>query len=488
MNTPSIKKNFIMNALLTMSSFIFPLITFPYVSRILLPVGTGKVQFAVSFVNYFNMIAQLGIPTYGIRACAKVREDRQALTRTAHELLMINLGMSLASYFALGLCIAFIPRVNQEKTLFIIISTTLLLNAIGMEWLYKALEQYTYITVRSVAFKVVSVAAMFLLVHKQEDYVVYGAITIFAASASNILNIINVRKYISLHPVGGYDCWRHMKVVLIFFAMACATTIYTNLDEVMLGFMKTDADVGYYHAAVKIKNILVSIVTALGAVLLPRASYYIEHGQVKEFRRITRKAMHFVLLSASPLMLYFMMYAREGILFLSGAAFEPSVVPMQIIMPTVLLIGVTNVLGIQMLVPLGREKVVLQSEIAGAVVDLILNLILIPRYAAAGAAIGTLAAEAAVFIVQYQALKKDVGDFARSFPYIKVLAAVFCAAVLSAWIKLLSFNSFISLAISATCFFCVYGGVMFLFRDPLLLEILEQGRAKVRGILTRRCS
>ena len=150
----------------------------------LLALQQRSVQFAVSFVNYFNLIAQLGIPTYGIRACAKVREDRQALTRTAHELLMINLGMCLASYLALGLCITFIPRVNQEKTLFIIISTTLLLNAIGMEWLYKALEQYTYITVRSVAFKVVSVAAMFLLVHKQEDYVVYGAITIFAASAS----------------------------------------------------------------------------------------------------------------------------------------------------------------------------------------------------------------------------------------------------------------------------------------------------------------
>ena len=482
MNTPSIKKNFIMNALLTMSSFIFPLITFPYVSRVLLPVGTGKVQFAASFVAYFNMIAQLGIPTYGIRACAKVREDRQTLTRTAHELLMINLGMCLVSYIALGLCIAFIPRVNQEKTLFLIISMTLLLNAIGMEWLYKALEQYTYITVRSVAFKLVSVAAMFLLVHKQEDYVVYGAITIFAASASNILNFINVRKYISLRPVGGYSYKRHLKAVLVFFAMACAVTIYTNLDEVMLGFMKTDADVGYYHAAVKIKNILVSIVTALGAVLLPRASYYIEHGQKEEFTRITRKAMHFVILSASPLMLFFMMYAREGILFLSGSAFEPSVLPMQIIMPTVLLIGVTNVLGIQMLVPLGREEVVLQSEIAGAAVDLVLNLILIPRYGAAGAAIGTLAAEAVVLVVQYTALKENIGEFFYSFPYVKVLTAIICAAVLSVWTKILSISSFLSLMISGMCFFLTYFGIMFLFRDPMLIVIFEQGRAKVRGL------
>lgn len=483
MNTPSIKKNFIMNALLTMSSFIFPLITFPYVSRILLPEGTGKVQFAVSFVAYFNMIAQLGIPTYGIRACAKVREDRQVLTRTAHELLTINLGMCLVSYAALGLCIAFIPRVNQEKALFLIISMTLLLNAIGMEWLYKALEQYTYITVRSVAFKAVSVAAMFLLVHREEDYVVYGAITIFAASASNILNFINARKYISLRPAGGYEYRRHLKAVLIFFAMACATTIYTNLDEVMLGFMKSDADVGYYHAAVKIKSILVSIVTALGAVLLPRASYYVEQGRMEEFKQITRKALHFVLIIASPVMVYFMFFAREGILFLAGAEFEPSVLPMQIIMPTVFLIGITNVLGIQMLVPLGKEKNVLYSEITGALVDLVLNLMLIPRYGAAGAAFGTLAAEIAVLIVQYFALKDEVRDYTREIRWFVILSGMMLGLASSVGVKYLNLNPFWTLAISALIFAVVYCACLMAMREKLAYEIWEQVRSKIKRVL-----
>ena len=138
--------------------------------------------------------------------------------------------------------------------------------------------------------------------------------------------------------------------------------------------------------------------------------------------------------------------------------------------------------------PLGRKKVVLQSEIAGAIVDLVLNLILIPRYAAAGAAFGTLAAEAVVLAVQYQALKRDVEKFFSSFSYSKVVIAVICAAVSSVWIKMLSFNSFISLVISAACFFCVYGGIMFFFRDPLLLEIFEEGRKKAREILARRSS
>lgn len=485
MKQPSIKKNFIMNALLTMSSFIFPLITFPYVSRVLLPAGTGKIQFATSFVNYFNMIAQLGIPTYGIRACAKVRSDRQALTRTAQELLLLNLLMCLFSYAGLGLCIGFVPRVRQEKALFLIIGLTLVLNAIGMEWLYKALEQYSYITIRSVLFKAIAVAAMFALVHRQEDYLIYGAITIFAASASNLLNFMNAHKYISLRPVGGYDLRRHVRAVLVFFAMACAVTIYTNLDEVMLGFMKTDADVGYYHAAVKIKNILVSIVTALGAVLLPRASFYIEQGKIEEFNRITRKALRFVFIMAFPLMLYFTVFAREGILFLSGTAFEPSVLPMQIIMPTLLFIGITNVLGIQMLVPLGREAVVLQSEVAGAITDVLLNAILIPRLGASGAAIGTLVAELVVLIVQYRALRTEANAGFREIPVLKLFLAVVAASAASFWVKLLALGSFVTLMISAVLFFGVYFGLLLIQREPFLLSVLEQVTGAVRKALKK---
>lgn len=255
MKQKSIKINFIMNMILTMSSFIFPLITFPYVSRILLPVGTGKVSFATSLISYFSMFAQLGIPTYGIRVCAKVRDNREELTRTVQELLTINLVMSVLSYIALFIVLTFVPRLQADKPLYIIMSFTIILTSIGMEWLYKALEQYMYITVRSVIFKFIALIAMFLLIHEQQDYVIYGGITILAASASNIFNLINVHKYIDLKPVGDYNFRRHLKPVATFFAMACATTIYTNLDNVMLGFMATDADVGYYNAAVKIKKI-----------------------------------------------------------------------------------------------------------------------------------------------------------------------------------------------------------------------------------------
>lgn len=477
----SLKLNFLMNVMLTMSSFVFPLITFPYISRILLPIGTGKVSFATSIVTYFSMFAQLGIPTYGIRACARVRDSREKLTRTAQELLGINLIMSVISYVVLFILLFTVPKFRAEKNLYVILSFTIILTAIGMEWLYKALEQYTYITIRSVIFKFMALIAMFLLVHKQKDYVVYGGITIFAASASNVLNLLNAHKYIDLKPIGNYNFKRHMKPILIFFAMSCATTIYTNLDTVMLGFMSTDTDVGYYNAAVKIKVILVSIVTSLGTVLLPRASYYIQQGKLDEFRRITKKALNFVILLAMPLMLYFIYYAKEGIYFLSGNAYSGSIVPMQVIMPTLLLIGITNILGIQILVPMGREKVVLYSEIAGAIVDIIVNALLIPKYASTGAAIGTLVAEFAVLVVQYWSLKNEVRDSFKQIHYIKIAIALVSGSMASLWVKLLGLGNFITLVISAVLFFGAYALVLLAFKEEMIIEILETFKLKKQG-------
>lgn len=484
--TKSVKLNFIMNAILTMSSFIFPLISFPYVSRVLLPDGTGKVSFATSLITYFAMFAQLGIPTYGIRACAKVRDDREELSRTVHELFVINFVMSMVVYAVFFAALFTVPRLQADKPLFLIVSTTILFNTIGVEWLYKGLEQYTYITVRSVIFKLIALAAMFLLVHEKQDYVIYGAISILSGSASNIFNFFYVHNFISMKPVGNYRFSRHFKAIFVFFAMACATTIYTNLDTVMLGFMKTDTDVGYYNAAVKIKSILVSIVTSLGTVLLPRASYYIEHNMKEQFMAVTKKAMNFVIIAAVPLMAYFMIFAKEGIFFLSGDAYGGSILPMQIIMPTLLFIGMTNIMGIQVLVPLGKETLVLYSVIAGAVTDLILNAVLIPRFAASGAAMGTLAAEFVVLLYQLWVLRDSLHDIYKEICGITVAAAVIISGILACGIKFLQLSYFMTLALSAVLFFGVYLLIMTAVKEPLVLEIESQVFGKLKQILKKR--
>ena len=474
MKEKSIRRNFIMNALLAVSSLIFPLISFRYASRILMPDGIGKVSFVTSVTAYFSMFAQLGIPTYGIRACAKVRDDRKALSITVHELLGINLVMDFISYALLSIAVLCIPKLWEARLLFVIISSTILLNSIGMEWLYKGLEEYTYITVRSMAFKVIALIALFFLVRQKSDYVIYGCITIFAASASNLLNFFHARRYVDIRGV--HDCqWkRHLKPVLIFFGMACATTIYTNLDSVMLGFMTTDTDVGYYNAAIKVKTVLVGLITALGAVLLPRSAYYVERGQLKDFRRISHKAFSFILVCAPPIAVYFFFYAQESIQLLSGDIFLPSVVPMQVLVPTIFLIGITNILGIQTLVPLGKEKTVLQSEIAGAIVDLILNFILIPHFQATGAAIGTLTAEAVVLAIQYNELKTELKAFVSAYRWKRLVAGLIIGLAAAIWVKALQLRPVFSLLISGTLFFGAYISFLFWQKEEIITGVVEQ--------------
>lgn len=477
----SIKINFVMNVMLTMSSLLFQLITFPYASRILSPVGMGKVSFATSLVSYFAMFAQLGIPTYGIRACAKVRDQKEELTRTVHELFFLNLITCGISYLFLMVILFTVPRFAAERQLYLLVSMTVLFQTIGMEWLYKALEEYTYITVRSVLFKVIALAAMFFLVREQSDYVLYGCVSIFAASASNIVNFIHARKYVGTKPVGNYCLKRHLKAVVIFFAMSCATVIYTNLDTVMLGFMKTDQDVGYYDAAIKIKTILVSIVTALGTVLLPRCAYYVENGRMDEFVSVCRKAMNFVILMAAPMVLYFVLFAKACIFFLAGEEYAGAILPMRLIMPTVLLIGVTNILGIQILVPMGKEKTVLYSEIAGAITDLIVNALLIPKFASSGAAIGTVAAELVVLAVQTAALRKEIRSLFGKIRFFKIAGALLAGAGASLWVLKIGAGSFLTLLLSGSLFWGVYGLVLLAEREPLVWELAKQGAGRIRG-------
>lgn len=470
---PSVTLNFIMNTLLSMSSFIFPLITFPYVSRVLGADGNGKIQLATSFVYYFVMISQLGIPTYGIKACAGLRDDRKALSKTVHELLIISVVMTLISYTVFFILLAQIPRLREERLLYIICSTAVLLGTLGMEWLFKATEQYTYITIRSLIFKLVAVAAMFLLVHQESHYHIYAAISVFASTGSSLMNLTQIPKYVDLKPMGGYNIRQHLKPVIILFAYTCATTIYSNMASVMLGFMTTDADVGYYAVSIKLKNILVSIVTALGAVLLPRVSYYYKQGQTDAFWKTISKSMHVVILLAAPLTIYCMIVAAPAIRFLAGDGYAQSVMPMLWIMPSLLFIGMTYVIGIEVLIPTGKETIVLIASAVAAVVDVIINALLIPSMKASGAAIGTLVAEAVVFIIQFTVMRKQMLPIFKSIRLLRPVAALGIAALPTLWISTLSIPDFWLLALTAVVFFGGYGIMLLLFRDPMVKTVLD---------------
>ncbi|MEX2784910.1 oligosaccharide flippase family protein [Streptococcus sp. H49] len=469
----SVRFNFLMNFILTISNFIFPLLTFPYVSRVLGASGVGTVTFATSIISYFSMVGMLGIPTYGIRACAKVRDNEEKLDKTVQEIMLLNALVMLLALIALAIAVAMVPKLSQEKLLYLLMSSTLVFNVLGVDWLYKALERYSYITVRSIVFKLLSLILMFLLVKNSGNYVIYGGLTVFAAVGSNLLNFLNLRRIVHLKPLKNLDLKQHLKPTLSFFLLTVSSTIYLNVDTTILGFVKGDTEVGYYSAAVKVKQILVSIVTSLGAVLLPRLSFYFEKKRHEDFKYLVQKALNFVFVVAVPLVVYFIITSKESILFLSGDAFLPAVLPMQLILPTVLFIGLSNLMGMQILVPTNREKLVVVSTIVGAVVDILLNIFLIPLLGASGAAMASTAAELSVALVQLYFLRELVLPMFKYISLSKIAVSAGSALLFTLILKgLLDVGTFLMLVCTAFGFFAVYGILLLLMKDAFTTEIV----------------
>lgn len=467
MKVHSIRYNFIMNFLLTASNFIFPLITFPYVARVLGASGNGKVAFVASVANYFALVASLGIPTYGIRACAQARDDRNQLSKTVHELLTINSITTLIVIATYVVAVMTIPKFAEEHVLFTINGVNIVLNLFGMNWLYQALEQYDYITTRSVLFKIISILLMFLLVHSSDDYVIYGAISVFAAAGSNVFNIVRSRKLISYHHLSDYNLKRHVRPIVLLSAQTLAVSIYANLDIVMLGFFRDATDVGYYNASMRVKSLLLSLVASLANVLLPRMSYYVKEGLHDEFLSLMGQALRFTTMLSAPLCVYFFCFAKYALLLLAGSEYLEAVPTLQAIVLAVLPNGLTGVLGIQVLVPLERESNLLVSVIIGAVCDFSLNLILIPLCGAFGAAIATTIAEISVFAVQAwycNDLLSSVQWKMASMRY--VLAAVLSCIPSVALTYVIQDNPLISLTVSTFLFGIVYSLSLLLLKDP----------------------
>lgn len=476
MSTRSIGKNFIYNAVLVASNVLLPLITFPYVTRVLQPEAIGQVEFANSVANYFVMFAALGIPTYGIRACARVRDDRAALSQTVRELLVINTGTMLLALAAMLASTALVPRLRVDAALLLVNAFLVLLNPIGLNWLYSALEEYRYITLRSILFKLVSLVCIFLLVRRPQDVILYTGINVFATVGSNLCNLLYSRRYISYRRLAHYELKKHLRPIFVFFATSVAVSIYTNLDTVMLGFLSGNAQVGYYGTALKVRSVLAAVISALSTVTLPRLSYYAVQQQDDAFRALLRKAANFTYVVALPVTLFFCLCARSTVRLLSGESFLPAVPALRFLTVAVLFAGFSGITGTQLLVPRGQEKRLLQSILCGAALDFVLNLFLIPRYGAAGAAFATMLAEAAVLAAQvtfsWSFLRQELPRLGWCKPTLAALGAA--AALTPVLAALQNAGPFLLLAAAACVFFGVYAAALLLLKDETAWQALGQ--------------
>ena len=476
----SIKYNFVMNLILTASNFLFPLITFPYVSRVLQVEANGILAYVTSIVSYFSLVASLGIPTYGIRAAATVRDDKRKLSKVVQELLIINIvlvGFVLIIYFIM---LFTFPSMLVYRELFYINAIGIVLNVLGVNWFFQAIEQYDYITVRSIIFLILSIVLKFIFLHQPIDYIIYGLILVFSSAGSNILNFKRLFQYITLKKQDKYEFVPHFKPILILFAQSLVISIYTNLDLIMLGSIKDSYEVGLYTAATKLKLILLSIVNSLGNVLLPRMSYYAKRNMKEQFERITAQALNFTLFISFPLAVFFTLNAKESLFLLAGEQYLGAVLSMQFLTIAVIPIGITGILGIQVLTPLEKEKYLLISVIVGAVIDLLLNFTLISSYGSSGAAFATMIAEFAVLLVQIYYTRDLLFKIIHQIVGIRYLFTVGISALGMILVKILQLSYFWLLCVEGIIFFGSYAVILVLLKDDFIINFLENFYKKLK--------
>lgn len=469
----NIRYNFLMNFILTISNFLFPLITFPYVSRVLGPNGMGISSFAMSIISYFVILATLGSATYGIRACSQVGENKDELSKVTHEIIFINLITMIISYLFLYFCVHFFDGLHENKASIAIASFMILLNVCSVEWFYRGIEKYTYITIVSLLFKLIALVSSFIFIQKTSDYFSFILISVISLSGSGIINLFNIKKYINFKFYNDYNLKKHIKPMLTFFFMSLAISVYTYTDSVLLGLLTNLDEVGFYNVAVRIKGILISIVTSLGVVLLPKLSLYIKKGMMNEFSSLLILSLRFIIALSLPLVIFFIFFAKETILLLSGEQYFNSIPLLQISLVAVIIVGITNILGIQMLVPLGKEKKLFVSVLCGALINVVANFTLIPFLSSVGAAISMVLAEFTILLIQIYFLKKYMFLFMK-VNYIKViLSSLISLGVVSIFRSFIFDNNFLLLLCSGSIFFIIYLITLLLLKERILIDVLK---------------
>lgn len=336
----SVKINFIFNLINTTSGLLFPLITFSYASRIIMAEGIGQVNFFNSIISYITLFSSIGIPLYGIREIARVRDSKVELSRTTIEILILNLLLNIIGYAAVAIICITVSRVQVNIPLFLLLSVSIALTTIGCSWFYSGIEEFKYITTRNLIVKIISVVYLLCVVKTQDDLLLYGIYIVFGTIGNNILNFIRLRKYIFFKSIQfkKIDIWRHFKPAMSIFIFNIVTSIYLNLDKIMLGFFQDDQAVGYYTAATNLSHVLLYTVTSLGAVLLPRSSNLIKNNKMDEFCKLSYKAYRFVLILSFPITFEVICLAGPLIHLFCGGCFDPAIITLRIISPIIIII------------------------------------------------------------------------------------------------------------------------------------------------------
>lgn len=470
----SVKVNYILNLINTGTQMLFPLITFPYVCRVIEADGIGQINFFQSIISYISLFTCLGIPMYAIREIARDRSDVVQMNRTAMEILLLHSMLTLVGYAIVAILCLTVPQIQVNIPLFLILSLTIFFTAIGCEWFYRGIEDFKYITIRGLIIKTVSVVLLFIFVKSKTDLLYYGCYTVFGVLGGNIFNFFRLRKYIHRENIifSELHIKRHVKPVLKVFSFSVVTSIYLQLNTVLLGFLKNALAVGYFAAATKVMQMLLTMSACLGSVMMPRASHLIAENKEDEFNRLIQKSYDFTLAIALPMTIGLIFCAPSLITALCGVKFEHSILPSQIIAPIILMVAISNVFGIQVLFPKGKINIVTLCCGIGAVADLILNLCLIPFFSYIGTSIAYLGAEVATTVSMYFIGRKYIPIIYFKKSHLTYALGCIVMAFALYGLSFLQLPTLTILLLQGCCGVLVYFIILCICKDEMLVQIL----------------
>lgn len=472
MKSQSLKRNAVLNIITTVLGIVFPLITFPYVSRVLGVETIGIYNFSSSIISYFFLLARF-VDNYAIREGAKLRNDINIKT-FVNELFSINLIATLFSYCLLFSLVAIVPKFHSYFITIAILSFQLLFRALGALWLCNIYEDFLAITIRSLFSQLLSLVALFLFVKTPDDLYFYCAIVALSSGAAEFANLLYARKkYVKFRFVFKLNLKTHLKPILTLFVTSLTIIVYVSSDTTMLGFLKSDYEVGLYSTSVKVYTILKSVLSAIVTVLIPRFSLLFNDSSRQQASALFSKAITTIAILAVPTSIGLFMESREIILLIAGASYLQASSSLKLLSIAILFSIFAYLFTQCILVPLRKEKIVFKITLISAVCNVLLNFVFIPILGIDGAAITTIIAEAMVCLISYFYVKNEVSlsgirhDLISCF--ISSIGIIICCYFLNIYIV----NEYIDLFVSIIVSIIVYAILLVITKNNAFYEIVN---------------
>lgn len=475
--TPSLTRNALLNSMKTVMSLIFPLITFPYVSRVLGAANIGKINYSLSIVSYFALFAALGISNYAIREGAKIKRDQASLTRFARQIFTINLVSSGIAYLAFLIVVFALPDLHAYWVLLFIQSLTIGFTTIGVDWLYSIFEDYFYLSVRTIAVQFASLILMFIFVHKPSDYVIYAGISVFASSAANVWGFFHARKFCTLRPTRRVEVNRHIGPIMTLFMNNVAINIYSNAGTTFVGAMMGDVQVGLYSVAMKIYSIARQVINSLTVVSLPRLSYLSANDR-KGYIALLNRLFNTIIVTCIPAAILLYALSSPIVLIISGPKYVDAIPMLQIIAFGLALAVPNSFLTSAILIPLRREKKVVISTASGAAVNIALDLALIPFFGTYAACVSIVIAELVVTVLSLAFSFDQITQLKLGASFVHT--AVGCALIVACHMLCMRTvhigNPIVDFLVRGGAYAIVYGLALLVMRDDSLAFFLRKLR------------